>query len=111
MYFHTTSVSTLSALAGITIAASTVGPATAHRDLPAGITCGSQFASPDSPLRIPNPAISWANYAIFTCDDPVQWYEAIVDEGQLLHHTVTVPEIEVSVYPHLIQCQGCRIVL
>jgi len=69
--------------------------ARAHRSLPSGLTCGAQFGSPDAPLVVPNPAISWANYGIYTCDDPIQWYEATtVDAGQLLHFTLTVPEIE-----------------
>jgi len=69
--------------------------ARAHRTLPSGLTCGAQFGSPDAPLVVPNPAISWATYGIYTCDDPVQWYEATtVAAGQMLHFTLTVPEIE-----------------
>ena len=37
----------------------------AHRSLPSGLTCGAQFGSPDAPLVVPNPAISWANYGIY----------------------------------------------
>ena len=66
----------------------------AHRSLPSGITCGPQFASPNDPLVIPNPLISWANYAILTCEDPIRWFEADATEGQELKFTVTVPVID-----------------
>ena len=65
----------------------------AHRSLPSGITCGSQFSSPEAPLVVPNPKISWANYAIFDCNDPIAWYEATTTENQLLEFTITVPVI------------------
>jgi len=65
-----------------------------HRSLPSGILCGSQFSSPDSALEIPNPKISWASYGIYTCDDPVMWFDAYADENQELHFTALVPVIE-----------------
>lgn len=71
-----------------------VHTAFAHRSLPSGITCGSQFASPETPLVIPNPEISWANYAIYDCDNPVSWYEAAGSKDQEFKFTVTVPVIE-----------------
>ena len=66
----------------------------AHRSLPSGITCGSQFASPETALVIPNPAISWATYSMFTCEDPVQWFEASASANQELKFTVTVPVLD-----------------
>jgi len=66
----------------------------AHRTIPNGMTCGPQFGSPNTPLVIPNAAISWASYSIHSCDDPIQWYEADVSAGQPLYFTVTIPEIE-----------------
>jgi len=66
----------------------------AHRSLPGAITCGSQFSSPDSPLVIPNPKISWANYGMYTCEYPVSWFEAEADEDQELKFTVTVPVLD-----------------
>lgn len=66
----------------------------AHRSLPSGITCGSQFASPNSPLVIPNPKISWANYALFTCEHPIAWYEAQGTKDQEFKFTLTVPVID-----------------
>mmetsp|Transcript_3932 Transcript_3932/g.5960 ORF Transcript_3932/g.5960 Transcript_3932/m.5960 type:complete len:227 (-) Transcript_3932:381-1061(-) len=65
----------------------------AHRSLPSGITCGSQFTSPQTPLVIPNPKISWANYAIFDCENPIAWYEAEASENQELKFTLTIPVI------------------
>lgn len=66
----------------------------AHRSLPSGITCGSQFSSADTALVIPNSEISWANYGIYTCEHPVMWYEVQSDEQQQLKFTVTVPVID-----------------
>jgi len=66
----------------------------AHRAVPNGITCGPQFSSPDTPLIIPNPRISWANYGIYTCEHPVTWFEATADANQELEFTITVPEID-----------------
>lgn len=68
--------------------------ASAHRSLPSGITCGPQFASPDSPLVIPNPEISWANYAIYNCDYPIAWYEAAGAKDQEFKFTITIPVID-----------------
>lgn len=67
--------------------------AKAHRSLPSGITCGPQFSSPETALTIPNPEISWANYAIYTCEHPVNWLEAVVVAEQKMKFTVTVPVI------------------
>lgn len=66
----------------------------AHRSLPGAITCGPQFGSPDTPLVIPNTKISWANYGIYTCEDPITWFEADADEDQELKFTVTVPVLD-----------------
>ena len=67
----------------------------AHRSLPQGVTCGSQFNSSDTALTVPNPAVSWASYRIFTCDEPVFWLEAeAVEGGQTLHFTATVPVLD-----------------
>lgn len=66
----------------------------AHRSLPSGITCGSQFSSADTALVIPNPKISWANYAIYTCEHPVMWFEAEASKDQQLKFTITVPVID-----------------
>ena len=66
----------------------------AHRSLPSGITCGSQFSNPNTPLIIPNPKISWANYALFTCEHSVAWYEAQGTKDQEFKFTLTVPVIE-----------------
>lgn len=66
----------------------------AHRSLPSGVTCGSQFASPETALVIPNPEISWANYAIYDCDHPVNWYEAAGTKDQEFKFTITIPVIE-----------------
>eukprot|EP00560_Eucampia_antarctica_P007106 CAMPEP_0197828802 /NCGR_PEP_ID=MMETSP1437-20131217/5325_1 /TAXON_ID=49252 ORGANISM="Eucampia antarctica, Strain CCMP1452" /NCGR_SAMPLE_ID=MMETSP1437 /ASSEMBLY_ACC=CAM_ASM_001096 /LENGTH=602 /DNA_ID=CAMNT_0043430189 /DNA_START=118 /DNA_END=1924 /DNA_ORIENTATION=- len=65
-----------------------------HRSLPSGITCGSQFSSPNTPLTIPNSGISWANYGIYTCEDPINWLEAEAVAGQDLKFTITVPVID-----------------
>jgi len=66
----------------------------AHQSIPSGITCGSQFSFPDTPLTIPNPKISWANYNIHTCEHPVTWYEAEAEKNQELKFTSLVPVIE-----------------
>jgi len=66
----------------------------AHRSLPSGITCGPQFSSPDTPLTIPNPTISWSNDGIYTCDNPINWLEAAADADQELKFTITVPVID-----------------
>jgi len=67
----------------------------AHRSLPSGTTCGSQFFSPETALTIPNPLVSWASYRIFDCDQPVFWLDAQTEtENQTLHFTVTIPVIE-----------------
>jgi len=71
-----------------------LNPCKAHRSLPPAITCGEQFSSPDSPLVIPNPEISWANYGMYTCEYPVSWFEAAAEENQELKFTVTVPVLE-----------------
>eukprot|EP00957_Ditylum_brightwellii_P157736 12005967-Ditylum_brightwellii.AAC.1 len=65
-----------------------------HRSLPTGVTCGSQFSSPNTPLVIPNPKISWANYAIYTCEHPISWYEAVGDKDDEFKFTITVPVIK-----------------
>ena len=39
----------------------------AHRSIPAGVTCSSQFFSPETAVTIPNPKVSWASSRIFTC--------------------------------------------
>lgn len=64
----------------------------AHRSLPAGVTCGSQF-TPADPLTIPNPKISWASYHIHTCDHPVFWLQGDFTKDQNIFFTVGVPKL------------------
>jgi len=71
-----------------------IATTSAHRSLPSGITCGPQFSSPDTPLTIPNPTMSWANYGIYTCENPVNWLEATADADQELKFTITIPAID-----------------
>lgn len=66
----------------------------AHRSLPSGATCSTQFTTPEPALTIPNRKISWASYRIFGCDAPVFWLEADADEAQKLILTVGVPALE-----------------
>jgi hypothetical protein len=68
--------------------------ANAHRSLPSGVSCGSQFSSPETALTIPNTKISWASYRVFDCDDPVFWLEAEADENQQLKFTAIVPTLD-----------------
>ena len=92
----TTNLLTLTLYTWIFLASSfLLGVVHGHRSLPSGITCGEQFSSPDTPLIIPNSEISWANYGIYTCDHPIQWYEVSnVEPTQELKFTVTVPVLE-----------------
>mmetsp|Transcript_54530 Transcript_54530/g.100920 ORF Transcript_54530/g.100920 Transcript_54530/m.100920 type:complete len:645 (+) Transcript_54530:53-1987(+) len=70
-------------------------PVVAHRSLPPGVTCSSQFNSSETALVVPNPGISWASYRILTCDAPVFWLSAEdVVVGQNLSFTVTIPVID-----------------
>jgi hypothetical protein len=100
------------------IASSPWGLVDAHRFLPSGVTCSSQFFSPETALTVPNPKVSWASYRVFTCgkrmktvrmsffqyfntylsrvhaDEPIFWLEAQVEKNQTLSITVTVPVID-----------------
>merc|ERR1719487_1957818 len=68
--------------------------AEAHRSLPDGITCDSQFSTASAPLTIPNPEISWASYRLFTCDHPVFWLQGDFIQDQNIYFTVGVPKLD-----------------
>ena len=65
--------------------------ATGNRSIPAGMTCGDQFSSPETALVIPNPKISWANYHVFDdCEHPIHWYEVT---GNVIRMTISIPAV------------------
>ena len=77
-----------------TLLTSLIACAGAHRSLPSGVTCGPQFSTPSTALTIPDPEISWANYAIYDCDNPIAWYNAEGSVDQEFKFTITLPVIE-----------------